>query len=296
MPGGAGAGAAAQGTPPAWRLGLAVPGVSVPAGDALPLWLATAAALAVHEAGALPQGFTLSDHTVCPVSESSAARRLACAWCLGSHAATFSGAAQGFHAYLCTLPPRALQVGHAAAAAVEGVLQQTLKRCRLGTFQVIHAAAAGSGRHAAAKSESMPSGAWQVGHAAAAAAEGVPLHHAAAFLALLLQYLTLALWDLAGRACSGGGGGGRPAAPCGRIPGAAAAGRMGGAGGGRALCPGAPPPAPGASPCHRRHPCLISLVPVPSCTQYLKMWRASPLSCTACQLRVPHPATGDIRA
>ena len=51
MRGGAGAGAPA--TPPAWRLGLAVPGVTVPASDALPLWLATAAALVVHEVGAL---------------------------------------------------------------------------------------------------------------------------------------------------------------------------------------------------------------------------------------------------
>lgn len=46
-------------------MALAVPGLTVPASDALPLWLATAAALLVHEvgpcfhreAGALPLRF-----------------------------------------------------------------------------------------------------------------------------------------------------------------------------------------------------------------------------------------------
>ena len=74
VPGGAGAGAAAQGAPPAWRLGLAVPGVTVPAGDALPLWLATAAALAVHEAGALPPGSALSSRYCVPCTISRAPR------------------------------------------------------------------------------------------------------------------------------------------------------------------------------------------------------------------------------
>ena len=57
-----------------------------------------------------------------------------------------------------------------------------------------HAAAAAYGEwHAAASLKSLPSGTWQVGHAAAAAAEGVPLHHAAAFLALLLPGAWVAL-------------------------------------------------------------------------------------------------------
>jgi len=45
---GQGAQAGSQGAPE-WRLGLALPGLTVPASDAVPLWLATAAALAVHE-------------------------------------------------------------------------------------------------------------------------------------------------------------------------------------------------------------------------------------------------------
>ena len=47
--------------------------------------------------------------------------------------------------------------------------------------------------HAAAKPKPLPFGTLQVGHAAAAAAEGVPLHHAAAFLALLLPGAWVAL-------------------------------------------------------------------------------------------------------
>jgi len=45
---GQGAQAGSQGAPE-WRLGLALPGLTVPVSDALPLWLATATALAVHE-------------------------------------------------------------------------------------------------------------------------------------------------------------------------------------------------------------------------------------------------------
>lgn len=104
VPGGAGAGAAAQGTPPAWRLGLAVPGVTVPAGDALPLWLATAAALAVHEAGALPPNSALSKRTTCQVSQLERRARPCVrqmpglAWCHLQWRTTC------LHPHSCTLP------------------------------------------------------------------------------------------------------------------------------------------------------------------------------------------------
>lgn len=51
---------------PAWQMALAVPGLTVPASDALPLWLATAAALLVHEVRhMLPSGSGSASLALC---------------------------------------------------------------------------------------------------------------------------------------------------------------------------------------------------------------------------------------